>query len=120
MTDTGQEFATFLGVAADRNIDPAATEKARAIIDPHGSQVEAGAATDDERAAEFAALMGGSGNTTAEPLVEPGPRLPAPNSAQGSSARAAPRPPDPIEMLEDAMRYAVRSSDGSGRWRPLT
>jgi hypothetical protein len=48
--------------------------------------------------------------TAAEP---PGPRLPAPNRAQGSSGLYGARPQNPIEEFTDLIQSKIHASKGS-------
>ncbi len=121
--DPAADLAALLHGVVNRNVDPEKTAQARTILDPYGPQTDAAddEADEHERAIQdFAALMGqGGDDTTPAATAEPKSPLPAPNYAQGSSGIATPRPPDPVEMFEDAVRYAVRSSDHKGNWREL-
>jgi hypothetical protein len=75
-------------------------------------------------AAEFGALLAGrlAGRPPAaepdEAAAPPGPRLPAPNQAQGSSGRAGPPPLHPSEMFAE-MFAGLAGGRGDGGWRKI-
>ncbi|MGI8753581.1 MAG: hypothetical protein ACR2MN_14965 [Acidimicrobiales bacterium] len=52
------------------------------------------------------------------PATPPTPRLPAPNVAQGSSGRAAPPQPSPLDVLADLLAGLGPALDDGG-WKQL-